>query len=84
MRYSWMQIMCTLYILSSLSAIIILSVALGQCNKKCPGDGYCSCHGVQYDGSEGDPHSPVFPGTFCTDRKQVRKAYNEGRVWPGV
>ena len=84
MQYSWMQIMCTLYVLSSLSAIIVLAVALGQCNKKCPRDGYCSCHGVQYDGSSGDPDTQIYPGTYCTDKDKIKKLYREGKIRAGV
>ncbi len=84
MKYSWIQIMSVLYILSSLSAIIILTVALGHCNKRCPVDGYCSCHGVQYDGSAGDPNNPIYPGTYCTDKKAIKKAYRENKIWPGI
>ena len=84
MKYSWAQIMCTLYVLSSLSAIIVLTIALNHCNKKCPGDNYCSCHGVQYDGSAGDPYTDIYPGTYCTDKHAKRKAYREGRTIDAV
>ena len=76
--------MCTLYVLSSLSAIIVLTIALNQCNKNCPKDGFCSCHGVQYDGSAGDPSTPIYPGTYCTNRNKIGKAYREGRVLDAV
>ena len=86
MRYSWMQIMLTLYILASLSAIIVLSVALGHCNSKLHnnGESFCSCHGVQYDGSAGNPDTPIYPGTFCTNKNAVKKAYREGKIRPGI
>ena len=84
MRYSWLQIILILYILSSLSCIIILTIALNQCNKKCPQDTYCSCHGVQYDGSEGDPNIKTFPGTYCTNKEELKKAYRNGYVWDGI
>ncbi len=84
MKYSWTQIMFTWYILSCLSAIIVLAIALEQCNKKCPKDSYCSCHGVQYDGSAGDPDMQIYPGTYCTNKKAVRKAYREGRTIDAV
>lgn len=86
MKYSWTQIVCTLYVLASLSTIIVLAVALGECIKKCPNvnEGYCSCHGVQYDGSVGDPDIPIYPGTYCTNKQAVRKAYREGRTIDAV
>jgi len=76
--------MCVLYILSSLSAIIVLTIALNQCNKKCNKDGYCQCNGVQYDGSAGDPDTEIYPGIYCTDKKAKIKAYREGRTIDAV
>lgn len=76
--------MCSLYVLSSLSAIVVLTIALNHCNKHCPKDGYCSCHGVQYDGSAGEPNTPVYKGTYCTNRKKLGKAYRQGRTIEAV
>ena len=78
--FTWTQILIALYILSSISAIIVLAIALAQCNKRCGGkDGFCNCFGPQYDGSSGDPDMPTYPGTYCTNNKPgLSQAYRNG------
>jgi hypothetical protein len=83
--FSWLQILMGIYILSSLTAIIVLSVALSQCNSKCPNkkDGFCNCFGPGYNGSSGDPNMKTYPGTYCTnDKAGLAKSYREGKLSP--
>jgi len=82
---SWSQILIGIYILTSLSAIIVLSIALVQCNKRCSHDGFCNCFGPGYNGSSGDPNMPNYPGTYCTnDKAGLAKSYREGKLYPNM
>ena len=84
-QFSLKDCLLILYILTSIIAIIVLAVALGQCNKKCNNnsDGFCNCFGPQYDGSSGNPNMTVDPGTYCVhDRAGLAQSYREGKFLP--
>ena len=84
--FTWSQILISLYILTSLSTIIVLSVALAQCNKRCPKhDGFCNCFGMRYDGTSGDPNMKTYKGTYCTnDKSGLAQSYREGKLYPNM
>ena len=78
-RFSLKDCLIILYILSSIVAIIVLAVALGQCNKKCGSENFCNCSGPQYDGSAANPKATTYSGTYTVcPRKSVSEAYNAG------
>ena len=83
-NFSLKDCLIILYILSSIVAIIVLAVALGQCNKKCGQiENYCNCFGAQQDGSAGNPDAKYYKGAFTAcPRKGLAKAYREGAQLP--
>ena len=82
-QFSLKSCLLILYILSSIVAIIVLAVALGQCNKKCNGDTFCNCFGPQYDGSSGNPDMTTDPGTYCVhSRADLADSYRAGAFLP--
>ena len=83
-NFSLKDCLIILYILASIVAIIVLAVALGQCNKNC-GDkeSYCNCFGAQQDGSAGNPDAKYHLGAYSAcPREGLAKSYRHGDFLP--
>ena len=83
-KFTLKDCLIILYILSSIVAIIVLSVALGQCNKKCTSrEGFCNCFGPQQDGSAGNPDAKYYKGAFTAcPKKGLSQSYEAGKFLP--
>ena len=83
-NFSLKDCLIILYILASIVAIIVLAVALGQCNKKCGNkESFCNCFGAQQDGSAGNPDAKYHKGAFSAcPRKGLGDSYRQGDFLP--
>ena len=83
-NFSLKDCLIILYILASIVAIIVLAVALGQCNKNCGNkESFCNCFGAQQDGSAGNPDAKYHKGAFSAcPRKGLGDSYRQGDFLP--
>ena len=83
-NFSLKDCLIILYILASIVAIIVLAVALGQCNKNCDKkESFCNCFGAQQDGSAGNPDAKYHKGAFSAcPRKGLGASYRQGDFLP--
>ena len=82
-NFSLKDCLIILYILSSIVAIIVLAVSLGQCHKNCDKESYCNCFGAQQDGSAGKPDAQFHKGAYSAcPREGIAETYRKGGFLP--